>query len=104
MKPGNCCCAAAFSLSLLSSRNDDGNPDCVAVPCLVCRAVARVSELEAELAVVSEVLRLPGIKSFVMRRFHPDKPDITDAERQWLTGAMQKVNAAYEALAKEAGQ
>jgi hypothetical protein len=57
-----------------------------------------------ELAVLGEILRLPGIKFFLTRRFHPDRPDINDAECKWLAGAMQKVNAAYEALEKKDGQ
>jgi hypothetical protein len=69
---------------------------------------ARVRELEAELAdspasIFAEVLRLPGVKKQLVSRFHPDKPDVNEAERQWLTEAMQKINAAYEALEKKGG-
>src|SRR5262249_42153422 len=69
----------------------------------------RVKELEAELAasptaIYGEVLLLPGVKVWLRSRFHPDKPDVNDSERQGLTTAMQKVNAAYEALAKKGRQ
>jgi hypothetical protein len=67
---------------------------------------ARVNELEAELeaspaAIYAEVLRLPGVKRWLSTQFHPDKPDVNDGERQWLTERMQKVNAAYAALEKK---
>jgi hypothetical protein len=66
----------------------------------------RIEELEAEIAsspaaIYAEVLRLPGVKVWLTKRFHPDKPDVKDDEREWLTARMQKVNAAYEALEKE---
>jgi hypothetical protein len=69
----------------------------------------RMKELEAELAaspaaIYAEVLRLPGVKQLLSSRFHPDKSDVNDSERQWLTERMQKVNAAYEALEKRQGQ
>jgi hypothetical protein len=62
---------------------------------------ARVIELEADRAVFAEVLGLPGVKKHLATRFHPDKPDVNENERQWLTERMQKVNAAYEALEKK---
>jgi hypothetical protein len=67
---------------------------------------ARVVELEAELAaspaaLFADVLRLPGVKLWLRNRYHPDKADVNGGERQWLTEAMQKVNAAYDALEKE---
>jgi hypothetical protein len=66
----------------------------------------RVNELEAELAaspaeIYAEVLRLPGVRQLLKSRFHPDKLDINDGERQWMTERMQKVNAAYAALDKK---
>ena len=69
----------------------------------------RVKELEAELAaspaaIYAEVLRLPGVKVWLTKRFHPDKPDVKDGEREWLTVRMQTVNAAYAALEKEGGR
>jgi hypothetical protein len=69
----------------------------------------RVKELEAELAaspaaIYAEVLRLPGVKAWLANRFHPDKPDVKDGEREWLTARMQKVNAAYAALEEKGRQ
>jgi hypothetical protein len=67
----------------------------------------RIAELETALAgtaVYGEVLQLPGVKVLLRNRFHPDKADVNDSERQWLTEAMQKVNAAYEALEKKGRQ
>jgi hypothetical protein len=67
---------------------------------------ARVAELEAELAAApaaafATVLLLPGVKRWLITRFHPDKPGLNDAERAALTEAMQKINVAYEQLEKK---
>jgi hypothetical protein len=68
---------------------------------------ARIIELEAELAaspaaIFAEVLRLPGVRTFLVARFHPDKHrDTNEVERAQLTGQLQKINAAYEALEKK---
>jgi hypothetical protein len=65
---------------------------------------ARVDELEAEreaspAALFAEALRLPGVKTWLLSRFHPDKhPDANEAERGVLTASLQKINAAYETL------
>lgn len=67
---------------------------------------ARVAELEAELAAspaaaFAEVLQLPGVRRWLITRFHPDKPGLNEAESVALTEAMQKINAAYEQLEKK---
>jgi hypothetical protein len=61
---------------------------------------ARVDELEAggaEVTVLAGVLRLPGVKTWLLSRFHPDKhTDANETERKALTDASQMINAAYE--------
>jgi hypothetical protein len=65
---------------------------------------ARVDELEGERAgsmgaVLTEVLRLPGVKMWLLAKFHPDKhPHANEAERDVHTQNFQKVNAAYEII------
>jgi hypothetical protein len=65
---------------------------------------ARVDELEAErdaspAELFASVLRLPGVKTWLLSRFHPDKhPDANETERRVLTDTLQKINAAYEIL------
>jgi hypothetical protein len=95
------CWLARTPLSLTIIENNRRELTCFGVVSPRCAAGARVNEVGADLALLGEVLRLPGIKSFLTRRFHPEKADLTDAERQWLTTMMQKVNAAYEALEKK---
>jgi hypothetical protein len=63
---------------------------------------ARVDELEAErdaspLKQLIAVLALPGVKTWLLAKFHPDKhPNANDAERELHTQNVQKINAAYE--------
>jgi hypothetical protein len=68
---------------------------------------ARVNELETQLAgtaVYGEVLLLPGVKTYLVARFHPDKHrDANETERQGLTENLQKINTAYEALENKGG-
>jgi hypothetical protein len=73
------------------------------------QAEASVKELEALVerqqtekaddgaAVVMPVLMLPGVKAWLLNRFHPDKFPRADAvRRQELTDALQTINAAYD--------
>jgi hypothetical protein len=79
------------------------------VTALADQLEARNRELEAELAaspaaLFAEVLRLSGVRQWLASRFHPDKHrDANETEREWLTAATQKVNAAYAALEKKDG-
>jgi hypothetical protein len=86
----------------------DGDNDVLAETAeLAEQAEKRVAELEVELAasdVFGEVLLLPGVKRWLATRFHPDKPGLNDGERKAFTEAMQKINAAYEALEKKGGE
>lgn len=63
---------------------------------------ARIAELESLPAgdeMFACVLRLPGVERWLRMTFHPDKhPDASADEKQALTEATQKVNAAYAAL------
>jgi len=80
------------------------------VTALADQQQARIDELEGELAsspaaLYAAVLHLPGIKTWLVSRFHPDKhPDANAAEREFLTACLQKVNAAYEAMERTGGQ
>jgi hypothetical protein len=48
-------------------------------------------------AVLRELLRLPGLKLWLLSRFHPDMhPDANEADRQVLAGTVHMINAAYE--------
>jgi hypothetical protein len=61
----------------------------------------RVVELIAGAEPMAKVLRLPGVKAFLLQRFHPDKhPDADDRRRELLTEALKTINTAY-ALAGE---
>jgi hypothetical protein len=66
---------------------------------------ARVDELEAERAAITDltgVLRLPGVKTWLQKRFHPDKnPDANETERKALTEAAQMINAAYKCVERD---
>lgn len=62
----------------------------------------RVTQLLAGIQPMARVLLLPGVKSFLLHRFHPDKhPDASEQQKQMLTEAMQMVTAVYADLAKE---
>jgi hypothetical protein len=77
----------------------------------------RIAELEAALIsapgeadAIAAVLRLagvpslkvPSVKKLIYDRYHTDKhPKAGDAELAQLTAAMQKINAAFEILARE---
>ena len=58
----------------------------------------RVVELIAGAEPMAKALRLPGVKTFLLQRFHPDKyPDADDQQRELLTEALKTINAAYAA-------
>jgi hypothetical protein len=62
---------------------------------------SRVVELIAGAEPMAKALRLPGVKTFLLQRFHPDKyPAADDRQRELLTEAMKTITAAY-ALAGE---
>jgi hypothetical protein len=62
---------------------------------------SRVVELIAGAEPMAKTLRLPGVKTFLLNRFHPDKhPTADDAQRELLTEAFKTITAAY-ALAGE---
>lgn len=45
------------------------------------------------------VLVLPGVKLWLINRFHPDKhPNANEAEKAALNETLQTINAAYDAL------
>ena len=57
---------------------------------------ARVIELIAGAEPMAKTLRLPGVKIFLMNKFHPDKyPDADERQRELLTEALKTINAAY---------
>jgi hypothetical protein len=57
---------------------------------------ARVIELIAGAEPMAKALLLPGVKTFLLQRFHPDKyPDAGEKERELLTNALKTINAAY---------
>jgi hypothetical protein len=52
----------------------------------------------------AEILRLPGIKVWLVSRFNPDvHGELTDSERQYLTRMFEKIKAAYDALEQKDG-
>src|ERR1700684_168330 len=57
---------------------------------------ARVIELIAGSEPMAKALLLPGVKIFLLQRFHPDKhPTADDRQRELLTNALKTINAAY---------
>jgi hypothetical protein len=57
---------------------------------------ARVIELIAGSEPMARALMLPGVKIYLLQRFHPDKyPDADDQQREQLTNALKTNNAAY---------
>jgi hypothetical protein len=62
---------------------------------------SRVVELIAGAEPMAKVLLLPGVKTFLLQRFHPDKHPTADNEQhELLTAALQTITTAY-GLAKE---
>jgi hypothetical protein len=61
----------------------------------------RVVELIAGAEPMAKALRLPGVKTYLLQRFHPDKyPDADDRQRELFTEAFKTITAAY-AVASE---
>lgn len=57
---------------------------------------ARVVELIAGAEPMAKVLRLPGVKTYLLTKFHPDKyPDADEQQRALLIEAITTINAAY---------
>jgi hypothetical protein len=57
---------------------------------------ARVIELIASSEPMARVLLLPGVKTYLLQRFHPDKyPDADAKQRELLTNALKTINTAY---------
>ena len=62
----------------------------------------RVVELIAGAEPMANVLRLPGVKNFLLLSFHPDQyPDASERRASCSNEAMQTINAAYAVIAKE---
>ena len=60
-----------------------------------------MAQLTAGVEPMAKVLMLPGVKTFLLQRFHPDKhPEADEQQRRALTEAMQAITAAYAAVAK----
>ena len=57
---------------------------------------ARIAELEGVSAPLVAVLLMPGVKTGLLNRFHPDKhPDADDAKRAAYNEALRVINEAY---------
>lgn len=62
---------------------------------------ARVADLEAAAQPFVKTLRLPGLKTMLLNRFHPDKhPDADPDLRAHLTDAIKTINDAYAVAEK----
>jgi hypothetical protein len=58
-----------------------------------------VDALKARVNLCFAVLRLPGVKLWLINRFHPDKhPNANETESAALNETLQTINAAYDAL------
>lgn len=63
---------------------------------------ARVVELIGGAEPMAKVLRLPGVKTWLLQRFHPDKyPEADERQSELLDDAIKAINAAYAVIAKE---
>jgi len=64
--------------------------------------VAQIDELRGQITVLTAVLRLPGVKIWLLSRFHPDKhPDLNGEARKAYEESTQTINAAYEVVESE---
>jgi hypothetical protein len=62
---------------------------------------ARVIELIVGAEAMAKALLLPGVKAYLLQRFHPDKyPDADAGQHELLTNALQTINAAYSCAGK----
>jgi hypothetical protein len=62
----------------------------------------RVVELIAGAEPMAKALRLPGVKTYLLQKFHPDKyPEADDKQRELLTAALKTISAAYTVAASE---
>jgi hypothetical protein len=65
---------------------------------------AALDDAAAPSAPFEDILRLPGVETWLRKRFHPDKyPDASEEQQRALTEATQKINAAYAAMRKGTG-
>jgi hypothetical protein len=63
---------------------------------------ARVVELIGGAEPLAKVLRLPGAKTWLLQRFHPDKyPEADERQSELLNDAIKAINAAYAVIEKE---
>jgi hypothetical protein len=63
---------------------------------------ARVVELIGAAEPMAKVLRLPGVKTWLLQRFHPDKyPEADERQSELLNDAIKAINAAYAVIEKE---
>jgi hypothetical protein len=92
--------------------SDDDRKTVAEVAELAEKLQARVDELEAESAQIDElraqikvftgVLKLPGVKTWVRSRFHPDShPGANEEERRAFKESAQIINAAYEFVERQ---
>jgi hypothetical protein len=61
----------------------------------------RAAELIAGCEPMAKALLLPGVKTFLLNRFHPDKfPDADEKKKEMLNEALKTINAAYASADK----
>jgi hypothetical protein len=61
----------------------------------------RVVELIAGAEPMAKALRLPGVKTYLLQRFRPDKsPDADDRQRELFTEAFKTITAAYAVVSE----
>ena len=66
---------------------------------------ARIAELEATVEPFSTVLRMPGVESWLRKRFHPDQyPDASAEQQHSLTEATKHINAVFAAIRQNAAR
>jgi hypothetical protein len=54
---------------------------------------------------VIEVLKLPGVRKWLLEKFHPDRyPDANEAQKEALANAAALINAAYDVVKQQATQ
>jgi hypothetical protein len=66
---------------------------------------ARIAVLEATVEPFSTVLGLPGVETWLRKRFHPDQyPDASAEQQHSLTEATKHINAVYAAIRQSAAR